>query len=106
MPFYDLKCLRCNVVFEDFFSATSPVPTLCTNPECGADGYIQRQIPDVVYGRVPLTGQDLKKQVKKDTAALRREVATNENAKANMVGEAAYEKHVVALEKRKDDHKH
>lgn len=105
MPFYDLICHRCNVEFEDFFSAHAPVPTLCPNPECGIDGYIQRLIPAIVYGRVPLTGQDLKKQIKKDTASLRREVATNENVKANMVGEAKYQEHVVAMDKLKQTYK-
>jgi len=104
MPWYPHECLACHEEFEDLYSAQSPIPTLC--PNCGVDGQIKRLIPSVTYGRVPLTGQDLKKQVKKDTAALRREIATNENAKANMVGEAAYEKHVKAIEKRKDDHKH
>ncbi len=103
MPFYDHFCGNCGEIFEDFYSAKKDPPTVCQL--CGVEGKVQRQIPDVVYGRVPLTGQDLKKQVKKDTAALRKEVATNENAKANMVGETAYQKHVVAIEKRKDDYK-
>lgn len=105
MPFYPLLCKICNVEFEDFFSAHAPVPTLCTNPECGIDGYVQRLIPDVVHGRVPLTGRDLKASIKKETAALRNKVATNENVKANMVGEAKYQEHVVAMDKLKQTYK-
>lgn len=105
MPWYPMICHKCNVEFEDLFSAQAPVPTLCPNPECGADGYIQRLIPDVVYGRVPLTGQELKQQVKKDTAKLRSKVAKDENVKANMVGEEKYNQHVVAMDKLKDTYK-
>lgn len=105
MPFYDLLCKKCNVEFEDFFSAHAPVPTLCPNSECQADGYIQRLIPSVVHGRVPLAGQELKKQIKKDTASLRSKVAKDENVKANMVGEEKYQQHVVAMEKLKETYK-
>jgi hypothetical protein len=105
MPWYPLLCKICNVEFEDFFSAHAPVPTLCTNPECQADGYIQRLIPDVVHGRVPLTGSDLKKSITKERNQMRDKINKDENLKANIVGESAYENHVVAQQKLKDTYK-
>lgn len=103
MPFYDHLCSACGEVFEDFYSAKKDPPTICQL--CGVDGYVQRQIPDVVHGRVPLTGQELKQQIKKDTQSMRAKVSKNENVKANMVGEEKYNQHVIAMDKLKETYK-
>jgi len=103
MPFYTMLCHACNHEFEDFFSAKAPVPTLC--PNCNVDGYVQRLIPSIVYARVPLTGQDLKQQIKKEAAQIKAQVSTNENLRANIVGEQKYEQHVKATEKLKETYK-
>jgi putative FmdB family regulatory protein len=103
MPWYEHSCGNCNEEFEDLYSAQSPIPTLC--PNCGVDGQVKRLIPSIVHGRVPLTGHELKQQIKKDTASLRAKVATNENVKANIVGETKYNEHVVSMNKLKDTYK-
>lgn len=103
MPFYDHFCKNCNEIFEEFYSAKKDPPTICSL--CGVDGYVQRQIPDVVHGRVPLTGGELKKQITKERNQMHDKVNKNENLKANIIGEAAYEKHLTAQEKIKDTYK-
>ena len=103
MPWYLHECLACNEEFEDLYGVTSPIPTLC--PNCGVDGQIKRLIPTIVYGRVPLTGSDLKKQITKERNQMRDKVNKDENLKANIVGESAYEKHITAQQKLKDTYK-
>lgn len=103
MPFYDHFCKNCNEIFEDFYSAVTPPPTICQL--CGVDGYVQRQIPAVVYGRVPLTGGDLKRQIQKESAQIKNKVKSDENLRANIIGETAYEQHISAHQKIKDTYK-
>lgn len=97
MPVYEHFCGNCNEEFEDIYSAQSPVLTLC--PLCGVDGKVKRQIPSIVHGRVPLTGQELKQQLKKDSVSIKNKIKKDENLKANIVGEQKYEQHVQAVEK-------
>lgn len=103
MPFYDHKCFQCEGIFEEFYSAKNDPPTTCSL--CGVDGYVQRQIPDVVHGRVPLTGQELKKSITAARNNMHSKVAKNEDLRANIIGETAYEKHLTAQEKIKDTYK-
>jgi|SRR6266581_2288832 len=103
MPIYGHICLACNEEFEDIYSSKAPVPTLC--PNCGIDGQVKRQIPEVVHGRVPLSGQELKQQITKERNNMHAKVAKDENLRANIIGETAYEKHLTAQEKLKDTYK-
>lgn len=103
MPWYEHECLACHEEFEDLYSAQSPIPTLC--PNCGVDGQIKRLIPSIVYGRVPLTGGDLKRQIQKESAQIKNKVKNDENLRANIIGETVYEQHVSAQQKIKDTYK-
>lgn len=103
MPWYEHECLACHKEFEDLYGTTAPIPTIC--PNCGVDGQIKRLIPSIVHGRVPLTGQDLKKQITKERNNMHTKVAKDENLRANIIGETVYEKHLTAQEKLKDTYK-
>ena len=103
MPWYEHECGACNKEFEDLYSAQTPVPTLC--PNCGVDGQVKRLIPAVVYGRVPLTGRELKQSIQKQSAQIKEKVRTNEDLRANIIGETKYEEHVQAQQKIKDTYK-
>jgi putative FmdB family regulatory protein len=103
MPFYDHYCDACKEIFEDFYSAVKDPPTVCQL--CGVEGKVQRQIPAVVHGRVPLTGRELKQSIQKQSAQIKEKVRTNEDLRANIIGETAYEGHVQAQQKIKDTYK-
>ena len=93
MPEYLHLCNACEKEFEDTYSITKDPPTVC--PLCGIDGKVKRLISDATAGKVSLSGTDLTSQIKKERNDLRQKIRTNENAKANLVGEDKYQQHVV-----------
>lgn len=103
MPNFSHLCHACKEEFDDLYSSHAPVPTLC--PLCGVDGQVQRVIPSVVHGRVPLTGSDLKRQVMKESKEIKSKVAKDENLRANIMGESKYEEVLTAQKKLNDTYK-
>jgi len=88
MPFYDHECGACGHIWEDFYSMVTDPPTVC--PECKAEGQVKRLIPDNISVRVPLKGRELKAKIAEDSKKLAQQVKTDENLKANIVGEERY----------------
>jgi hypothetical protein len=92
MAIYEHVCFACSGFFEEIYSYRDAPPTICSL--CGVDGQVKR-IPSLpARGRVPLTGQDLKKQTFKEAQDLKREMATNETLRANLIGEDKYNENV------------
>jgi len=87
MPTYLHECLKCTEEFEDFYGINAPLPPC---PKCGDEGEVRRLICGTNKGQVTLTGQDYTNKVKADTAQLKRDVRTNENLRANLIGENRY----------------
>lgn len=85
MPTYEHECLVCKEEFEDFYSTTAPIPPC---PKCG--GEAKRLICGTSKGKVELTGAEYAEKVKADTRQLKREMRTNENLRANLIGESRY----------------
>lgn len=85
MPTYLHECLKCTDEFEDFYSTTAQIPPC---PKCG--GEAKRLICGTTKGKVELTGADWAAKVKGDTQQLKRDMRTNENLRANLVGESRY----------------
>lgn len=92
MAIYEHVCFACNGFFEEIYSYKDPPPTICSL--CGKEGEVKR-IPSLpARGRVPLTGQDLKKQTVQEAHQLKRDMLTNETLRANIIGEDKYHENV------------
>lgn len=104
MPFYDHECGNCNQIFEDFYSMVTPPPTVC--PLCGKNGKVKRLISDSYAVRVPLMGIEKTIQMKKDAAKFSQLARTNEEVKANIAGEEAYNKIKTNQDKLTKEYKH
>ena len=96
MPVYELECVKCNNAWEEIFGPWEDLPPC---PKCKSSE-VKRLISLTAPGRVELTGHDLKTKVladsKKDLARTR----TDENFRANLVGEDKYQVNVSNLEKK------
>jgi putative FmdB family regulatory protein len=101
MPFYDHECQECKHIWEDFYSARKDPPDTC--PQCGVVGKVMRLIPNNICVRVPLTGQDLKNQIKQDAEKMRHQMATDEKFAANFEGESVYENKINAKKTLEDN---
>ncbi len=94
---YEHLCKNCNKEFELEYSMKEDPPTKCIL--CGFDGKVERLISGATPGRVELTGRDLKNHLKAEGQKIARESLTNENMRANIVGEAKFESQVRQYEK-------
>ncbi len=103
MPDYEHECMACNQEFEQSYSIKANPPTLC--PLCGVEGQVKRLISSDITGKVLLSGTDLTSQMKKDRNKMRQKIKTDENAKANIVGESKYQESLVASQKIVDRYK-
>ncbi len=103
MPTYEHECNSCNGEFEDIYSIKADPPTLC--PLCGVDGQVKRVISGDIAGRVLLSGTDLTNQMKKDRNKMKQKIKTDENVRANLIGESKYQEHVVNSERIEDRYK-
>jgi len=86
MPEYDHECYECKYAWQDTYSIKQDPPTIC--PECG--GKARRVILGVPAIRVSLTGRDLKNYIKEERKKIRKQIATDENFRANITGEDSY----------------
>jgi len=88
MPFYDHECDFCGYIWEDFYSMVDDPPTTC--PSCNTTGKVKRLISNNIAVRVALHGQELKDKINEDRKKMSREVAKDENLRANIMGEDKY----------------
>ncbi len=90
MPTYEHQCEKCGHIWEDLFSSyKSPVPEEC--PECKEVGCIKRLV-SWCSGTVELTGREFSDKLRSDTQKLKQEARSNENLRANLIGEDKYNK--------------
>lgn len=87
MPFYDHECVSCGYEWEDFYGINTDPPTIC--PKCKEES-AKRVISLTAPGVVQLTGRDLVNKVKSDARKIANESTNNENLKANLMGENAF----------------
>lgn len=99
MPEYLHFCNKCQQEFEDSYSIKADPPTLC--PLCGEEGGVKRLISSATAGKVVLEGNELKESIAKDREKLKREMRTNENLKANIVGESNFHRIQTEWDRRK-----
>ena len=89
MTTYLHRCNNCEHEWDEVYGMSVDPPTLC--PECNVDGKVERLISGGSgRGIVVLTGHDLKQQLRVDGAAARKRAQTDENYRANIVGESKY----------------
>ncbi len=90
MPNYEHVCTdtECNHEWEDTYSIKLDPPTIC--PKCLKET-AKRVIGYATPGKVELAGQDYIDSIKADAKKLKREMHTNENMYANMLGESKYQ---------------
>jgi len=101
MPTYFHQCqnTECNNEWEDEYSIKLDPPKQC--PKCLQD--TAKRLINCKGGiEVALEGRDLVDKVKQDSVKLRREMYTNENTYANIVGEKKYESQLKEKSKMKD----
>lgn len=89
MPTYEHKCEACEHEWDQIYGMNDPVPTVC--PKCNVEGKVKRLI-SWSSGRAELTGRDLTEKLWADGKKLAREARTNENLRANIMGEDKYHK--------------
>ena len=89
MPTYEHLCKACENEWEEFYSITKDPPTVC--PKCKTKGQVKRLISGGSgRGIVVLTGRDLTEHCKAEGKRIAMEARTNENLKANLIGEENY----------------
>src|SRR5690606_36158608 len=104
MPIFEFECQNCEHIWDDWFSSlnTYELPEEC--PNCKVKGK-NKKIPSLCSGRVPLTGQDLVQSIKTESKRLKQEAKTNENLRANLLGESQYNSIISNNEKIKKTYK-
>jgi putative FmdB family regulatory protein len=87
MPVYEHQCQTCQHEWEDEYSVMDDPPDTC--PKCQAKT-VKRLISLGGKGVVELTGQELVDKVKSDVKQLKKDMRTNDNVYANLLGEKRY----------------
>jgi len=89
MPTYEHRCKLCEHEWEDFYSIKADPPTVC--PSCEKEGGVERLISGGSgKGIMVLTGRELKGRIYSDAMKARKRAATDENYRANIIGEDKY----------------
>jgi putative FmdB family regulatory protein len=90
MATYDHQCTdkECNNTWEDSYSIHAAPPTTC--PKCHKET-AKRIITFGTAGKVELAGRELQESIKSDADSMKREMRTNENMYANLLGESRYQ---------------
>lgn len=105
MPSYEYKhkVEICNHEWEEWKSITKCMPTSEDKcPKCGQAGDIELQVSGGSgKGVVELTGRDYINKVKADAKDFKREVYSNENTYANVLGNDKYQQLQTQMDKRK-----
>lgn len=93
MPTYEHIGNCCGYEWEDSYSIKQDPPTVC--PNCGVEGQVERLIS---FGHggfiISLKGHDLKQKIFSEAMAARKRAATDENFRANILGEDKYQAQV------------
>lgn len=98
MPEYLHKCHSCGHEWEETYSIKADPPKIC--PECKAES-VQRLINGYGGGRMELTGDELKANLKQDVAKLKKEIYSKEKNYSNFIGEDRYQNIQSNLDKRR-----
>jgi putative FmdB family regulatory protein len=89
MPTYEHLCKSCEHEWEEFYSIKADPPTVC--PSCEEEGSVERLISGGSgKGIMVLTGHELKGRIFNDAMKARKRAATDENYRANIIGEDKY----------------
>ena len=102
MPTYDFMCTdaECGHEWEVWASIKDEPTKIC--PKCNKETAKRLISGGSGKGIVTLEGQELLQKTKEDTVKLKKEVYSNENLYANMVGEDKYQSTVTHYEKQKN----
>jgi putative FmdB family regulatory protein len=92
MPLIELQCDDCKHEFEDFYNAYNPKIEEC--PKCNSKNLTQLISMCKTKGSVELTGAELNASVKEATNKMRQRLHKDENFRANVIGEARFNKQV------------
>lgn len=97
MPTYEHEC-ACGHQWDQVYSIVKDPPTVC--PECTVEGQVKRLISGGSgRGIVRLTGQDLAAHCKAEGKRMARQAATDENLRANLIGEDKYHNQMLQTNK-------
>lgn len=91
MPTYLFLCTlkECQHEWEEFLNMSDPIPNVC--PKCLALNSTKRLISGGSgRGKVVLTGNELKEKLDQEANEMRKEIYSNENSLANIIGEEKY----------------
>jgi len=89
MTTYLHLCESCKHEWEQVYGMKEEPPTLC--PDCGIDGCVKRLITGGSGpGIVKKTGAEIKAGMATETRKIKERAATDENFRANLIGESAY----------------
>lgn len=89
MPTYEHHCANCDHEWEDFYSMKVDPPTLC--PSCGTEGQVKRLVSGGSGpGIMRRTGAEMKAGMAAETAKIRKRAQSDENFRANLIGEDKY----------------
>ena len=97
MTTYEHLCEACGHEWEQIYGMTVSSPTLC--PKCGIDGKVKRLISGG-SGRCIMrkTAGEIKSNLAIETRAIRKRAETDENFRANLVGEDNYHQQALSTE--------
>lgn len=97
MPTYEHLCNACEHEWEQVYGMTVDPPTLC--PDCGVDGKVNRLISGGSGpGIMRKTAGETRASMAAETRALKERAKTDENFRANLVGEENYNQRVLKTE--------
>ena len=101
MPLYDYGCKNedCKFVFESLHKIADTGPSEC--PACGCKDV--KKFISVVHGKVELTGNELKAQIKADALKLTQDSRKSTNTLANLVGENKFHENQLLQDKIKKE---
>lgn len=88
MPTYLHHCSACDQKFEEIYSITAPVLTVCSL--CKKEGGVKRLINFGFGIKVELGQQEYREYLEREATKFKNEVASDENKLANMHGEDRY----------------
>ena len=88
MPTYPHKCKECEHEWEESYSINDNPPTKC--PSCGAEGHVIRLIALSQGVHMKMSTSEFKESLATEKKKIKKQLKTDENLKANLMGEEAY----------------
>ncbi len=102
MTTYEHLCKACGYEWDEVYGMTVDPPTLC--PECGVDGKVKRLVSGGSgKGIMRRSVGEIKANVASETRALKERARTDENFRANLVGEENYHQRVLQTEELENE---